>query len=131
MAEYNFKITENQDPGGGVYKLGTGRSVTISQANYPDIDLSQLTRNNFFTRTVCNASGNASVTVNSGCNVVNEYHGGSVSLSYTYSNGTGKVTISENRPRYVVQKKEVGEDQTATAYGSYSHTIYMTKNPII
>lgn len=134
MAEFNFKITEDARPGGGVYKIGTlsggTKSVTISQAQYPNVDLSKLTKDNFFLRTTCNASSRASVTNSKPCNIRNEYYGGAVGLSYSYSNGNGTVTVSETQRRAYQVKYLEGEDYQQTLAGSYNHVVYMTKDPI-
>lgn len=135
MSEFNFKATEDARPGSGVYKIGNlgggSTKLTIRQAEYPTIDLSTLTKNNFFLRTTCNASAVASVTNSKPCNIRNDYYGGSVSLAYKYSNGEGTITVSETQRKAYQVKYLEGEDYSETKSGSYSHRVYMTRSPII
>ena len=133
MSEFNFKITEDQRPGGGVYKVGTlgggALSVTLKQSDFPTVDLSKLTKENFFLRTTCNASARAQVTTNAYQNVVQGYYGGNVSHSYSYNNGSGTVTVSESN-RGAWQEKYLGDYAKDTKYGSYNHVVYMTRDAI-
>ena len=135
MSEYNFRITESQPPGGGVYMIGNlsggAKSITISQSSYPDIDLSKLSTNNFFLRTTCNASASAQVYNNNDyCNVINYYTGGSVGISsYSYSGGKGTLTISESARKARVDLFE-GEDRSVSQTSGYTHKVYMTKDAI-
>lgn len=133
MSEFNFKATEDARPGSGVYKIGNlsggVKSITLRQADFPTIDLSTLTENNFFLRTTCNASARAQVTTNAYQNVVQGYYGGSVSHSYSYSNGSGTITVYENN-RGAWQEKYLGDYAKDTKYGSYNHAVYMTRDAI-
>ena len=136
MAEFNFKITEDARPGGGVYMIGNlsggAKSITIAQADYPNVDLSTLTKNNFFLRTVCNASATASVRNNNNdwCNTDIHNIGGSTGISgYSYANGKGTLTISETL-RGVQINLYQGDSGQSERYGSYSHKVYMSKSPI-
>lgn len=126
MAILNFKATESDAPGGGVYKVGTGSQVTIKQSDYPEVNLSNMTANNFFKKTVCLASDRAQI--NTDGFIAGQYTGGNTTLSYSYSNGIGTVTVGEKyRGCYIKNSNGAYQERSA----GYNHTIYMSRQPII
>ena len=62
MATINFKATEDDRPGGGVYRIpGSGLSWKIKQSDYPNVNLASMTANNFFAAAWCSTGNYASV----------------------------------------------------------------------
>lgn len=131
MAVFSFRTTEDDRPGGGVYKLpGNGPTWTIRQSDYPNVNLSGLTNKNFFLSTRCNASGQASVSTDYHETVERSYNGGnSGSVSYSYSGGVGTVTVvgAVNRSVKIYTYEGSGP---STASAGYTHTLYMSRTPI-
>lgn len=131
MAIYNFKTSEDNEPGSGVYKVGEGNRVVIRQSDYPTCNLSTMTVNNFFKRTKLLASDRASTYNSDYTNITNTYYGGSTELSYQFVNGEGIVTVTETPRKAYIERWNGGTeyaDQTTTS--GYTHEIFMSREPI-
>ena len=77
MATINFKATEDDRPGGGVYRIpGSGSSWKIKQSDYPNVNLASMTANNFFAAARCSTGNYASVNVTEDQNIEYGYAGG-------------------------------------------------------
>lgn len=132
MATFNFKTTEDDRPGGGVYKIpGNGPTWNIKQSDYPRVNMSGLTASNFFAATSCNGA-KASVYTSSGwCNIGGRYTGGNkgtISVSHTSSGVTVTIVGAVNRSAYCY--KESGETGSATKAGTFNYTLYMCRTQI-
>ena len=134
MAVFNFKATEDSTPGGGVIKLGTGTSFTLRQSDYPDYNLANMTSNNFFKNTVCKSSSSVGQKNHDAyTNVRAIYSGGSATIDYKFSNGVGTVTVQET-DRSCYYEEYLGSPyyyQKIDASAGYTHTVYMSRNPIM
>ena len=132
MATINFKATEDDRPGGGVYKIpGSGSSWKIKQSDYPNVNLASMTANNFFAAARCSKGNYASVNSTEDQNIGYGYSGGNAGkLTYVYSGGVGTVSISGAVNRQAVIKKYLGSYAEAHSKSDMSYTLYMSKNPI-
>ena len=132
MATINFKATEDDRPGGGVYRIpGSGSSWNIKQSDYPNVNLASMTANNFFVAARCSTGNYASVNVTEDQNIEYGYAGGNAGkLTYVYSGGVGTVSITGAVNRQAVIKKYLGSYAKAYSTSGMSYTLYMSKNPI-
>ena len=132
MATINFKATEDDRPGGGVYRIpGSGSSWNIKQSDYPNVNLASMTANNFFVAARCSTGNYASVNVTEDQNIEYGYAGGNAGkLTYVYSGGVGTVSITGAVNRQAVIKKYLGSYEKAYSTSGMSYTLYMSKNPI-
>lgn len=135
MATFNFKVTEDDRPGGGVYKVpGNGPAWNIKQSDYPNLSLASLNANNFFVATRCNASPDyAWVRSDTGwCNVGGSYNGGNKgTISVSHNSSGVSVSVVGATDRVIRCYKEVGESGSRTQTCSFSHTLYMSRTPIV
>ena len=120
MATINFKATEDDRPGGGVYRIpGSGSSWKIKQSDYPNVNLASMTANNFFAAARCSTGNYASVNVTEDQNI-----------GYGYSGGVGTVSIAGAVNRQAKIMKYLGSYAEAYSTSGMSYTLYMSKNPI-
>ena len=134
MATFNFKVTEDDSPGGGVYRIpGGGPSWNIKQSDYPNVNLSNMNANNFFVATSCNTSPDyAWVRTSEYQNVAGSYKGGnkgSLSVSHTSSGLSVSIVGAANRSATI--SKYIGTSGSNTQYAGFSNTLYMSRSPIV
>ena len=132
MATINFKATEDDRPGGGVYRIpGSGSTWKIKQSDYPNVNLASMTANNFFAAARCHTGNYASVEVTEDQNIGYSYSGGNAGrLTYVYSGGIGTVSIAGAVNRQAKIKKYLGSYAEAISTSGMSYTLYMSRNPI-
>lgn len=133
MATFNFKTTEDDRPGGGVYRIpGNGPTWQIRQSDYPDVNLAGMSDKNFFAAAVCLAGTKASVTSNEDQNISCNYAGGNAGkISYSFAGGIGEVSIIGAVNRKGSIEKYLGSSNSKkTSTGSMTYTLYMSRTAI-
>ena len=134
MANFNFKVTEDDRPGGGVYKIpGNGPAWNIKQSDYPNLSLASLDASNFFVATSCNANPDyAWVRTSEYQNVGGDYYGGNKGTIAVSKNSSGlSVSVVGATNRGARCYKRIDGSGERTQYGSFSHTLYMSRTPIV
>lgn len=134
MATFTFITTEDDRPGGGVYRIpGEGPTWTIKQSDYPGVNLTGLTKDNFFVVAGNNQGATSKSTVNIASWSGSRYFGGDigdVKLSVSTSALTVEMENTMNRAcqSYVYNGTGKWDDKIETPF---VYTLYMSRNPII
>lgn len=132
MAILNFKVTEDDRPGGGVYRLGTGNAFTIDPSKYPDVDVQNLSANNFFLKASFPSGGSCSkYDVEKWCNIEHAYSGGARGrINYSYSGGKGQVSVAGGGGRSGSITQYLGTYDKRSCTSNPVYEVYMCKYPI-
>ena len=134
MATFTFITTEDDRPGGGVYRIpGEGPTWTIKQSDYPGVNLTGLTKDNFFV-----VAGNNQGATSKFSLAVRD-----VASTHCFGGDIGDVKLSVSTSALTVEMINTINRACqsycydgASSSGSkvsvpFTFTLYMSRNPII